>query len=257
MAWRGAHPKRVLAVSAALFAAANLAAGAARADEAAIAVAANFRLTLERLQATFEDASPHTLQVSSGSTGKIYAQIRHGAPYDVFLSADQDHPLRLETEGRAVAGSRFTYASGVLALWAPGGGDPLERLRAGDFRRLALANPSLAPYGAAAAQTLAGLAPGETTQQKIVLGENVGQAFAFVRSGAADLGFVAYSQVLATPVSQRGAYWRAPPSAHRPIRQDAVVLKRGAGNAAADAFVTFLKGERARAIIVDAGYGVE
>ena len=227
----------------------------ARAGEAQIAVAANFKPTLDALETTFEAKSSHTLVVTSGSTGKLYAQIRNGAPFDLFLAADQDRPSRLNASGAAVDGSRFTYAIGQLALWAPNadviGPDELAR---GDFRRLAIANPDLAPYGAAARQVIAALHLAETTSGNLIFGENIGQAFAFVRTGNAELGFVALSQILSMSEASRGAYWTPPQELYDPVRQDAVLLARGRDNSTAIAFIEFLKSDEAAAIIESHGY---
>ncbi len=228
------------------------------AGEARIAVAANFKSTLDELEAAFEAQSGHDVIVTSGSTGKLYAQIVNGAPFDVFLAADQARPMRLEAEGAAVVGSRFTYAVGRLALWDPDGvAVGPERLSRGDDRRLAMANPDLAPYGAAARQVIAALNLSDATRDKLVFGENIGQTFAFIRTRNAELGFVALSQVLAAPAARRGAYWAPPQDMYDPIRQDAVLLARGAENDAARAFVAFLNSDDAASVIERHGYGTE
>ena len=226
------------------------------AEEARIAVAANFKSVLEQLKGEFEAHSSHRLSITSGSTGKLYAQIVNGAPFDVFLAADQDRPIRLETEGSAVSGSRITYAVGELALWSPSGEAPPSamRLRNAPPRAIALAHPDLAPYGAAAQETLAALGFTDEETPKRVYGESVGQAFAFVRSGAAELGFVAHAQILSLPAEERGAAWIVPAELHAPIRQDAVLLKRAVDNAAALDFMTFLNTEAAASLITAAGY---
>jgi molybdate transport system substrate-binding protein len=244
----------------ALLLALSLAAPAAG-EEAVVAVAANFMEVAERLEADFERASGHTLTFVAGATGKLYAQIANGAPFDVFLSADRERTERLEKEGLAVAGSRFTYAVGRLTLWSrePGrvGSDGAATLRQGKFRLLAIANPALAPYGAAAKQALENLGLWERFEGRIVMGETIGQAHAVVASGNADLGFVALSSVLSPRNATEGSRWDVPPRLHAPIRQDAVLLARAAGNPAARGFLDFLRGERARAVIASYGYGVE
>lgn len=237
------------------------AAGPAAAEEATIAVAGNFSEVAERLEADFERESGHDLTFVVGSTGKLYAQIAHGAPFDAFLAADRARPERLEDEGLAVAGSRFTYATGRLTLWSrePGrvGGDGAATLRQGGFRLLAIANPALAPYGEAARQTLEGLGLRERLEGKIVMGETIGQAHALVASGNAELGFVALSYVLSPRNETEGSRWDVPADLHEPIRQDAVLLSRAARNPAARGFLHFLRGAAARAVIETYGYGVE
>jgi molybdate transport system substrate-binding protein len=195
--------------------------------------------------------------LSFGATGAFYAQIRNGAPFQVFLAADAKTPERLEQEGLAVAGTRFTYATGQLALWsaAPGRVDAQgEVLRGASFERLAIANPKLAPYGAAAMQTLDKLGLLPALQGKLVQGENIAQTFQFVASGNAALGFVALSQVRAREPGARGSAWLVPAELHEPIRQDAVLLAAGRENAAATALLLFLRGESARAVIREFGY---
>jgi molybdate transport system substrate-binding protein len=236
-------------------------AGPAAAAEVVVAVAANFTEVVERLEADFERDSGHTVTVVAGSTGKLYAQIANGAPFDVFLAADQERPERLEKEGLAVAGSRFTYATGRLTLWSrePGrvGSDGAATLRQGKFRLLAIANPELAPYGAAAKQTLASLGLWERFKDKIVMGETIGQAHTVVASGSAELGFVALSSVLSPRNETKGSRWDVPADLHAPIRQDAVLLARAAGNPAARGFLAFLRSAKVEAVIESYGYQVE
>ena len=233
----------------------------AASGEAVVAVAANFTEVAERLEADFERDSAHTLTFVVGSTGKLYAQIAHGAPFDAFLSADRASPERLEKEGLAVAGSRFTYATGRLTLWSrePGrvGADGAATLRRGEFRLLAIANPELAPYGEAARQTLENLGLWRSLQGKVVMGETVGQAHAMVASGNAELGFVALSYVLSPRNETPGSRWDVPAELYEPIRQDAVLLKRAAGNPAARGFLAFLRSAEARTVIEGYGYRVE
>lgn len=236
-------------------------AGPAVAGEAVVAVAANFAEVAERLEAEFERETGHTLTFVAGSTGKLYAQIGTGAPFDAFLAADQARPERLEEEGLAVAGSRFTYATGRLTLWSPEPGrvgeDGSATLRQGEFRRLSIANPALAPYGAAAQQTLEKLGLWEGLKDKLVMGETVGQAHAMVASGNAELGFVALSYVQSPRNRTPGSRWDVPGELYAPIRQDAVLLARAAGNPAARGFLDYLRSARAKALIETYGYGVE
>ncbi len=224
-----------------------------------MAVAANAAEAVEALAAEFEQQSGHRVTISVGSTGKLYAQILHGAPFDVFLAADQERPRLLAEQGIAVEGSWLTYAVGRLVLWTS---DPTvevnaDTLRNGTFRRLAIANPDLAPYGGAAREALRELGLWDELRPKIVVGESVGHAFAMVASGNAELGFVALSSVLSPRNRERGSYWEPPGDLHAPVRQDAVLLRRAADNAVARAFHSFLGSEKARAIIVPYGYRVE
>ncbi|MEO1324291.1 MAG: molybdate ABC transporter substrate-binding protein [Pseudomonadota bacterium] len=218
-------------------------------------MATNFKTTLKTLEADFESRSGYKLDLISGSTGKLYAQIVNGAPYDVFLAADQARPARLVAEGHAVAASRFTYAIGMLALWSPGHSDvTADTLIEPNITRLALANPDLAPYGLAALQVLERILLDEELRPKFVFGENVGQTFAFVSTGNAQIGFVSAAQVLARPEDAEGSAWFVPPQLHEPIAQDAVLLRRGEENGAARAFLTYLESEPAREIIRRSGY---
>lgn len=235
-----------------------LAASLAHAAEVRVAVAANFVGTLDELGKAFQAGSGDTLLVSSGSTGKLYAQIRNGAPYDVLLAADVAHPQRLEQEGLAVSGSRFTYARGQLALWSR---DPKrvddqgKVLRTDSFRHLAIANPLTAPYGAAAQQTLQHLGLWEALTPRLVRGEDIGQTLQFVQSGSAELGFVALAQIQKLKADARGSWWLVPAGFYDPIEQQGVLLTRAKDNAAARAFMKFLRGPRAREIIQASGYG--
>ncbi|MEM1199841.1 MAG: molybdate ABC transporter substrate-binding protein [Pseudomonadota bacterium] len=231
------------------------------ASQLTVAVAANFLEPLELLQPEFERETGHSLRIVSGSTGKLYAQIVNGAPFDVFLSADQERPERLVNEGRAEPGSRFTYAVGQLILWSPDASrdltDGAKVLAAQEFRKLALPNPQLAPYGLAAQQVLEKLGLWTALQGRIVMGENVGQSYGFVASGNAELGFVSLSSFQSEHTEQKGVFWAVPDDNHAPIRQDAVVLKRATENPASLAFVTFLKGEATRKVLARFGYKVE
>lgn len=228
------------------------------ADDALVAAAANFAEPLTRLERTFEASHPHRLRVAVGSTGKLYAQVLHGAPFDILLAADQERPTLLERAGLAVPGSRRTYAVGRLTLWSADPeriqGDAAALLEAGNFRRLAMANPALAPYGAAAREVLQGFGLYATLRDRIVTAENIGQTHAMVATGNAEIGFVAASGIRE---SDEGSRWQVPADLHAPIRQDAVLLAHGADNPAAQQFLEFLHGERARAIISDYGYGVD
>ena len=230
----------------------------ALAGEAQVAVAANFAVPLRQLAEDFARHSGHTLRVSSGATGKLYAQIVNGAPFEVFLSADSATPERLEKEGQVVAGSRYTYAVGRLVLWSSQAGvvDAEGKvLEGGAFRHLALANPKTAPYGAAAVEVLKARGLYERLQAKYVQGENIAQTHHFVASGNADLGFVALSQVWQDGQLTGGSAWPVPADLHAPIRQDAALLKRGEQNAAARAFLDYLKSDAARRVISAYGYG--
>jgi molybdate transport system substrate-binding protein len=226
----------------------------ALAGEAHVAVAANFAVPAKRIADEFAAKSGHKFTLSNGSTGKFYAQIKSGAPFDVLLSADEETPRRLEAEKFAVPGSRFTYAVGRLALWSPKAQSmDQETLREGRFLRLAIANPRLAPYGAAAKETLQKLGLWDAVQPKLVQGENIAQAFQFVSSGNADLGFVALSQLRDSPRIS-GSHWLVPERLHTPLRQDAALLRRGADNTAARAFLDYLKSGPARERIRSYGY---
>lgn len=251
---RTSLPARSLAALLAL--AASLAVHAA---EVQVAVAANFAGPMKALAADFEKATGHKAVLSSGSTGKFYAQIRSGAPFDVFLAADDETPARLDTEGATVPGSRFTYATGKLVLWSarPDLVDAKgEVLRNGQFAHIALAAPRLAPYGAAAVETMTRLGVFARLEPKFVQGESIGQAFGFVSTGNAQLGFVALSQVWENGKLKRGSAWIVPAELHSPIRQDAVLLARGKDRAAALALVAFLKSDAAKAVIRSFGYDV-
>ena len=233
----------------------------ARADEATVAVAANFTEVIEELETIFEAATDHTLTVTSGSTGKLYAQIKQGAPFDILMAADQARPERLESEGDAVSGSRFTYAIGQLVLWSPDAerisADGRAVLKVADFDHLAIANPDLAPYGLAAKQTLQHFGLWDALQPKLVMGQNIGQAFSMVATGNAQLGLVAKSYAVSARNETPGSRWDVPIDAHEPIRQDALILKRAADNPAARAFADFLRSDAAREVITRFGYMVD
>ena len=229
----------------------------AHADDVQVAVAANFTAPAKRIAAGFEKATGHKALLAFGATGKFYAQIRNGAPFEVFLAADDETPARLEQEGATVTGSRFTYAIGTLVLWSPAP-DRVdaqgEVLRKGGFAHLSIANPRLAPYGTAAMEVIAALKLTDALQPKLVQAENIAQAYQFVASGNAELGFVAASQVMQDGRIAAGSAWIVPPALHAPIRQDAVILERGKGKPAAEAWMKYLKGDAAKAIIRAHGY---
>lgn len=227
----------------------------AHAAQVAVAVAANFLAPMKALAPLFEQTTGHALLLSSGSTGKFYAQIRNGAPFDVLLAADAETPARLLQEGAAVRTQ--TYAVGRLALWSADparldGSDAL--LRRGAYTRLAIANPRLAPYGAAALQVLEKLGLADAARAKFVMGENIGQTHQFVASGNVELGFVALSQVWRDGRLTGGSAWLVPAELHTPIRQDAALLKRAEDNAAARALLDFLQSPGAQAVIRSYGY---
>lgn len=227
----------------------------AHAGHAHVAVASNFAAPMKQLATQFEQASGHTLTLSSGATGKFYAQIKHGAPFDVLLAADDETPARLLREGDAIQSQ--TYAIGRLALWSerPGFVDGSDTvLRQNRFQRLAIANSKLAPYGSAAVEVLTKLKLLDNVQDKFVIGENIAQTYQFVASGNAELGFVALSQVMQEGKLSSGSVWRVPASLHTPIRQDAALLKRGEHNAAARALLDYLNTPAALAIIRSYGY---
>lgn len=230
---------------------------AAVAGEVQVAVAANFAAPMQRIADEFERETGHRVRAAFGATGKFYAQIRNGAPFEVLLSADAATPARLEEEGAAVAGTRFPYAFGRLVLWSARAGVVDEQgmvLKEGAFRYLAIANPRIAPYGAAAMQVLRRLGVADAIVPQLVTGENIAQTHQFVASGNAELGFVALSQVWSEGRLAGGSAWRVPPELHEPIRQDAVLLARGRDNPAARALLEFLHGERAAAIVRSYGY---
>jgi molybdate transport system substrate-binding protein len=232
-----------------------------KADQALVAVATNFAEAAETLVREFANGSKHRITVASGSTGKLYAQIVNGAPFDALLAADARRPGILVESGYAEETSRFTYALGRLTLWSPSvdavDADGRKTLRRGEFRSLAIANPSLAPYGVAATETLRALGLWDKLEEKLVMGENVGQAYALVATGNAELGLVARSSVLSPRSEIEGSSWDVPAEMHAAIRQDAVLLRRGAENSAAREFLRYLRSDGARAIIRSFGYEVE
>ena len=240
-----------------LLLAAALQVGPARADRVQVAVASNFSAPMQRLAAEFEKDTGHKAELSLGATGKFYAQIRNGAPFEVLLSADDETPARLTAEAAAVPGSAFTYAIGRLVLWSaqPGfvdaQGAVLQQAR---FRHLALANPKTAPYGTAAIEALTQLGLLDALRPKFVQGENIAQTQQFVASGNAELGFVALSQVWRDGALAEGSAWVVPAALHAPLRQDAVLLLPGRGKPAALALLSYLRSDKARALIRGFGY---
>lgn len=226
-------------------------------DEILVAVASNFTAPINTLAQQFEAETGHEVQLAFGSSGRFYAQILNGAPFQIFLSADTEKPQLLEAAGLTVSDSRFTYATGSLVLWssdpdmAANGPEVLD----GNFRRLALANPALAPYGQAALQVLESFDKVESTRSRWVLGENIAQTFQFVDTGNAELGFVALSQVSENGAIIRGSGWVVPAQLHSPISQQAVLLTNGADCTACRAFYDFIKSVEASQVIAAYGYG--
>ncbi len=228
----------------------------ARAAETHVAVAANFTDPAKEIAAAFKASTGHIAMLSFGSSGQFYAQMSHGAPYEIFLSADAERPMKAERDGLGVAGSRFTYAIGRLVLYSKTAGLVDGRgavLASGKFEKLAIANPASAPYGTAAVQTLQKIAVYHAIKSKIVMGSSIAQAYQFVDTGAAEIGFVALSQVINV---KGGSRWLVPNADHAPIDQQAILLKVGEDNPAAKAFLVFLKGPTAAAIIQKYGYDV-
>ena len=226
-----------------------------------MAVASNFLNPFKQLVPAFEKESGHRVRTVSGSTGKLYAQILHGAPFDVLLAADSERPRLLEHNGQAVAGSRYTYAQGKIVLWSADpqsiAADGESTLRLGSFKHLALANPKTAPYGKAAYTTLQRLKLWESLSPTVVRGENINQTFQFVVTGNAEVGFVALSQVMDPRLKTRGSRWIVPEHLYEAINQDAVLLTRGQSQPAAKALLQFLKSGPARDIIQSYGYGLK
>jgi molybdate transport system substrate-binding protein len=234
-------------------------ASTAFADQVQVAVAANFTAPMQVIAAAFEQDTGHKAQLVFGTSGKFYAQIKNGAPFQVLLSADDKIPAQLEREGLAIAGTRFTYAIGQLALWSAqesvvdSQGAVIEQ---GRYAHLAIANPKLAPYGAAAIEVLKNLGVLEAVRAKFVQGENIAQTYQFVASGNAEIGFVALSQVFKDGKLIKGSAWIVPTKLHAPIRQDAVILVNGKNNAAAAALLLYLKSDKAKALMRAYGYAI-
>ena len=225
-----------------------------QAGEVRIAVAANFTAAMKEIAAGFESTSGHRTVVSFGSTGKLYAQIQNGAPFEVFLAADQHRPELLEQKD--VASARFTYAIGKLVLWSSDAESVLNAqvLRDGEFKKFAIANPKTAPYGVGAVEVMRSLGVYEALKPKLVRGENIAQTYQFVATGNAQLGLVALAQVA---LNDKGSRWPVPEALYTPIRQDAVLLKRGKNNPVAQAFLDYLRSDSVRAIVHKYGYGIE
>ncbi len=245
------HPPRLLALLCLILANPVLA------DQVSVAVAANFTAPMNVIAAEFTKDTGHQAKPSYGSTGKFYAQIRNGAPFEMLFSADDETPAKLAQEGLADPASRFTYAIGTLVLWSakPGVVDAkAEVLKRGQFNKLALANPKLAPYGKAAVEVLTGMGLLNSITPKFVIGENIAQTYQFASTGNAELGFVALSQVMKDGKIGSGSAWIVPGKLHTPIRQDAVILTAGKGNVAAEALMKYLKSDKAKAIIKAYGY---
>jgi molybdate transport system substrate-binding protein len=237
---------------------------AAQAGEVTVAVSANFTAPMQKIAQVFEQDTGHKAQLAFGATGKFYAQIKNGAPFAVLLAADDETPARLEKEGLAVAGTRFTYATGRLALWSKTPSlvdDQGDVLRGNRFEKLgihkiALADPKLAPYGAAAMEVMTHLGVWPAVKTKLVQGESIGQTYQFVSTENAQLGFVALSQISFDGRITQGSAWVVPQSMHTPLKQDAVLLNAGKDNAAAIALLKYLQADKAKTIIRQYGYAL-
>ena len=234
----------------------------AKAEEVTVAVAANFTAPMQKIAQAFEQDTGHKAKLVFGSTGKFYAQIKNGAPFAVLLSADVETPARLEQEGAAVAGTRFTYAVGRLALWSKNPalvdnkGQVLlsKNTDKNSFKKLAIADPNLAPYGAAAIEVIERMGVIAKVRPKLVQGDSIGQAFQFVMTENAELGFVAYSQISTDGRITQGSAWVVPQNLYTPLRQDAALLSLGKDNAAALALIKYMRTDRAKTIIRTYGY---
>ncbi len=247
--------RRLLVLSAALAFSAF-----AHAETVQVAVAANFTAPAKALAEILAKTTGHEAKLSFGATGAFYTQIKNGAPFDVFLAADDERPARLEKEGETVPGSRFTYAIGQLVLWSAKDGfvdDQGAVLKNGQFNKIAIANPKLAPYGAAAVETMEKLGLTSALQPKLVTGESIGQTYNFIATGNAELGFVALAQVLEGGKLKNGSMWVVPDQNHAPIVQDAVILKRGSDNPAAKAWMDLLRSPNTKDLIRSYGYAVK
>jgi molybdate transport system substrate-binding protein len=238
----------------------TVASSLASADEVQVAVAANFTAPMTKIAADFEKDTGHKAVLAFGATGKFYAQIKNGAPFQILLAADDETPAKLDKEGMTVMGSRFTYAIGTLVLWSAkpdfvdAKGAVLEK---GNFEHLAIANPKLAPYGASAMETMTRMGVADKLAPKIVQGENIAQTYQFAATGNAEMAFVALSQVMKDGKIGSGSAWIVPAKMHAPIRQDAVILATGKDSAAAAALMKYLKSPKALAVIKSYGYEVE
>lgn len=234
-------------------------AGTLHAAEAQVAVAANFAEPIKAVAAVLEKTTGHTLQITVGATGRLYAQIKNGAPFDVLLSADTRTPAQLETDGLAQPGSRFTYATGKLVLWSADTTrvDPQGAvLKTDGFRKLAIANPKTAPYGAASVEVMDKLGLSAALTPKLVQGESIGQTYNFAYTGNAEIAFVAMSQVLEGGRLKGGSMWVVPQNLYTPIQQDAVLLKRAARNEAALALMKLLQSPNIKDLIRSYGYDI-
>lgn len=234
-------------------------AGALHAAEAQVAVAANFAEPIKAIAAVLEKTTGHTLKITVGATGRLFAQIKNGAPFDVLLSADTRAPEQLEADGLAQPGSRFTYASGKLVLWSADTARVDAQgavLKTGGFRKLAIANPKTAPYGAASIEVIDKLGLSAALSPKLVQGESIGQTYNFAFTGNAEVAFVAMSQVLDGGRLKSGSMWVVPQHLYTPIRQDAVMLKSGANNEAAKALMTLLQSPNIKTLIRSYGYDI-
>ncbi|MNF36936.1 Molybdate-binding periplasmic protein precursor [compost metagenome] len=232
-------------------------AGNALAGEVQVAVAANFTAPIQAIASDFEKDTGHKLVAAYGATGQFYSQIKNGAPFEVFLAADDTTPAKLEKEGESVAGSRFTYATGKLVLWSAQVGYVDVKgdvLKQNQFKHLSIANPKAAPYGLAATQVMDKLKLSTALAPKLVEGQSITQALQFVSTGNAELGFVALSQVYKDGRISSGSAWIVPEQLHDPINQDAVILNKGKDNPAATALVNYLRGPKAAAVIKSYGY---
>jgi molybdate transport system substrate-binding protein len=245
--------RQFLALAGALFCA------SAQAGEVTVAVAANFTAPMQKIAKAFEQDTGHKAQLAFGSTGKFYAQIKNAAPFAVLLAADDETPARLEKEGLTIVGTRFTYAIGRLALWSKQANvvdDKGEVLRSNRFEKLAIADPKLAPYGAAAMAVIQRLGVQSNVLPKLVQGESIGQTYQFVSTENAQLGFVALSQISLDGRITQGSAWVVPQNLHTPLKQDALLLKAGKDNAAAHALLKYLQGDIAKVIIQSYGYAL-
>ena len=231
-------------------------AGRADADQVNVAVAANFTAPAKEIAAAFRQKTGHEAVLSFGSSGQFFTQINQDAPFGVFLSADQERPKKLADSGLAVPASRFTYAIGKLVLWSKQADyvKGAATLQNASFAKLSICNPAAAPYGEAAIETMTALKLYDALKPKLVEGADITQAFQFVATGNAEVGFVALSQLTGTV---GGSRWVVPQTLYKPIRQDAVLLKKAADNKAAAAFLEFLKGPQAHAIIEKYGYALD
>lgn len=237
----------------------TIASATAHGAEVQVAVAANFTGPMEMIVPLFQQATGHKAVVSYGTVGKFYAQIKNGAPFEVLVSADEATPHRLEEDGLAIAASRMTYAVGKLVLWSTKPDLVDEQgavLKQGNFKYLAVANPKLAVYGAAAVEVMKKMGVQAALEPKLVLGENITQTYQFVATGNADLGFVALSQIYKDGQYAAGSYWMVPAELYPQLKQDAILLKRGENNSAARALLDYLQSDSAKEIIRSFGYSL-